>query len=149
MTDLNLLIVEVTGIVASGVIGPAFTTVWVRRAERLRLVSEEQERRRGELQELIDEAAATLGEAALNVREEPAALQSWTNRFYVFEQRLLLRLAPGDPVVTSLEHLIDILREVGDEGGRPELLARFDAAQRTFLEEARTALKKRDFTPVI
>ncbi len=163
MSNLNILIVEVAGIVTSGIVGPVFTTSSVRRAERLRLVSEEQERRRGALHDLIDEAATVLGEGSLNIHEaaraaefgdpEPPELEQWANRVYVLEQRILLRLTSSDPIIKSLDNVIAVLNELGDSTERDhryrELARRFDTAQRTFLDEARTALERRDFTPAI
>jgi len=156
---IDALVLEVTGIVVSGVVGPVVVSLAVRRSERLRLYLEEGERRRDELRVVLEEAGRLLGEGALNIRDaaaasrsgdpEPPELQQWTERVYLLEQRLLFRLTPDDTIIASLERVLDALADTdavraGSVGY--ELLAkRFDVAQRLFLDVSRTALATRNF----
>jgi hypothetical protein len=160
MSNVNIMIVEVAGIVASGVIGPTLTTFAVRKAELLRLASEQHEHRRDALRDLIDETAVVVGEASKHVRDAAHAarfgdpepeLDEWATRVGLLERRLRLHLEPTDPVITSLHRIIDLLASATEAGhgnggqGYDGLGLRLDAAHNTFLEEGRAALQKGDF----
>ena len=157
----NIVVVEVAGILVSGIVGPVFVSLSTRYSERMRLMKEEGERRRDELHGVVEEAAKTLGEGSLTLREaeraaafgdpEPPELGEWSNRVYLIEQRLLLRLQPDDPVIKRLDDVLEILDGISDErrsgSSQGGVVRRYDEAQRQFLAEARAALAKRDFSP--
>lgn len=65
----TVLIASVTGIVVSGVVGPAVTSWAARRAARKQFVRDQNAKRRDDLRALLDEAASVLGVGSIRLRE--------------------------------------------------------------------------------
>lgn len=155
MTDA--LVLEMTGIFVSGVIGPVFVSFAVRRAEHVKWFYEAAERSRDELHALVEEGAKLVAEGSVAIRRaaeahdrheaEPPEVGEWVNRMYILGQRLQLRLTPDDPVVTSLEGVTKALSRIAETDGTVAARTDFAAAQRHFLEVSRAALETRSFSP--
>ena len=150
------LIVSVTGIVVSGVVGPTVTSWAARRAARKQFVRDQAARRREELLALLDEAASVLGLGPTRLRqtrelqrasaELPEQLRLWPEQVYVIGQRLRLRLGGADPVVRSYDTVRERLIEAGqlavqdDEQQHENAVLRFEAGRGEFLTTARAKL---------
>lgn len=148
------LIVSVTGIVMSGVVGPAATAWATRRAQRQQFVRDREARRRDELLGLLDEAAATIGSGATRMRElaeaadagtdPPAELRAWSETVFSTGQRLRLRLGADHDIVTSYERARALLVEVGQAGaagtGQDRQVEAFEVARAEFLGASKKAL---------
>lgn len=150
-----VLVTSVTGIVVSGVIGPAITSWAARRAARRQFLRDQAATRREDLRSLLDEAAAILGVGPTRLREawegadsspSGGGLSRWSDDVHVLGQRLQLRLGPDDPVVACYQDVLEHLVNLGDAepGDREEhylaLLAAFERARNTFLAAGRSKL---------
>jgi hypothetical protein len=155
------LITAITGIVVSGVVGPAVTG-WVTRAnERRRLDREQAAKRRDDLRELVDEAAGLLAAGATNLRlmwEAQAAgstplpdVVDWPSKVYVLEQRLRLRLAADHEVVQRYEavrgQLVAAAEARDDEESHEAALSEFERLRGAFLDAGRAELERPVKTP--
>jgi hypothetical protein len=151
----STLIVSVTGILVSGVVGPTVTTWSARRASRRQFVRDRAAKRSEELGGILDEADSLLGLGATRLRETREAaekgtmlsieLQAWPERVYVIGQRLLLRLGAADAVVLAFEQVRLNLVEagecaVGNEAAHERAVDRFEGAREKFLVAARAKL---------
>lgn len=149
------LVVSVTGIVVSGVVGPTVTSWAARRAARKQFVRDQAARRREELLALLDEAASVLGLGPTRLRqtrelqrasaELPEELRLWPEQVYVIGQRLRLRLGGADPVVRAYDTVRERLIEAGqlamqDEQQHENAVLRFEAGRGEFLTSARAKL---------
>lgn len=150
------LIVSVTGIVVSGVVGPTATAWAARRAARKQFVRDRAASRRDELHGVLDEAASVLGLGPTRLRQTreaeqarlplPEELRLWPEQVYTIGQRLRLRLGAADPVVAAYdivrERLVDTdrLARDGDEKQHEDAVLAFEAAREQFLEAARAKL---------
>ena len=146
----------ITGIVVSGIVGPAASAWFSRRADRQRFAHDDQQRRRDDLRGIVDEAAELLGAGQTNLRlafeavsrgaPEPAEVRDWASRVHLLAQRLLLRLPASDPVIVAYESVRRALLQVGETYASPErqadAVAGFEAARGEFLEKARQALER-------
>jgi hypothetical protein len=153
------LVVSVTGIVVSGVVGPTVTSWAARRAARKQFVRDQAARRREELHALMDEAASVLGLGPTRLRqtlelerasaELPEELRLWPEQVYVIGQRLRLRLGGADPVVQAYDTVRARLIEAAqlatqdDEQQHENAVLRFEASREEFLAAARTKLDAR------
>lgn len=152
----TVLIASVTGIVVSGVIGPAVTSFAARRAARKQFLRDQAAKRRDDLRVLFDEAATVLGVGPIRLRETWEAQQTgaaltieqraWPDTVYVIGQRLQLRLGAAHAVVTQYEVVRTSLREAGrltpnaDQERHENAVLRFEAARNDFLAAARAKL---------
>jgi hypothetical protein len=150
------LVVSVTGIVVSGVVGPTVTSWAARRAARKQFVRDQAAKRREELHTLLDEAASVLGLGPTRLRqtrerqrasaELPAELRLWPEQVYVIGQRLRLRLGGSDPVVQAYDIVRERLIEAAqlavqdDEQQHESAVLRFEAGREEFLTAARAKL---------
>lgn len=151
-----VLIASVTGIVVSGVVGPAATAWAARRAARKQFVRDQATKRRDDLRALFDEAATVLGVGPIRLRETWEAqnaggelsdeLRAWPDRVYIIGQRLQLRLGLGDPIVTRYNAVREALRDSGrlapgaDEKRHKQAVLGFEAARNDFLAAAQAKL---------
>lgn len=150
-----VLITSVTGIVVSGVVGPAATSWAGRRAARRQFVRDQAARRLDDLRALFDEAATVLGVGPIRLREiweasrtgaDDEALREWPDQVYVIGQRLQLRLGADDPVVRQYETVRTALREAGEispDAGMQryeQAVSRFESARDSFLAAAQARL---------
>lgn len=112
------LIVSITGIAVSGVVGPS-TTAWAsRRAARAQFLRDRAAARRDELRGLLDEAAIVLGLGGTRLRQAWEAEQAgqaldqfrpWSEQVFTLSRRLRLRLAADDPIVAAYDVVRDRL----------------------------------------
>jgi hypothetical protein len=155
-TVSNAAILGVTGIVVSGVIGPAIAAYYGRRGDRQRFARDQLHRSREDLRALLDEGAVLLGAGETNLRlaheaasrgePEPDEVRDWAGKVHLLGQRLRLRLAADAPVITAYESVKSALVAVGETYGHddqyPGAVEQFEMQRRSFLEQAREALER-------
>jgi hypothetical protein len=117
------LIVAIVGIVVAGVLGPAATAWATRRANRQQFERDQRAKRRDDFRALVDHAAELLGAGVTNLRlgreasaassDEPDEVKEWASNVHLLKQRLLLRRAATDDVVTTYDEVLDALEKVG------------------------------------
>lgn len=156
----SAVVLGVTGIVVSGIAGPAVSAWFSRRGDQQRFARDQLQRRREDLRAVVDEAAALLGPGETNLRlaheavargeAEPTDVKEWASRVHLLGQRLLLRLPENDAVVVAYEGVRAALLEVGetygDEARYPAAVASFEEKRGDFLDKARAALARTDTT---
>jgi hypothetical protein len=150
----------VTGIVVSGIVGPAIAAYFGRRGDRQRFARDQLQRRREDLRTLLDEGAVLLGAGETNLRvaheaasrgeSEPDEVRDWAGNVHLLGQRLLLRLADDDPVVVAYETvraaLVAVGETYGDEDQYREAVTHFETRRSAFLDQARAAIERRKVT---
>lgn len=147
----NTVIVGVTGIVVSGVVGPAVAAVLARRTRTREFHREQVAARRDELRKLLDEAASLLASGPTNVRilhERTAGAEldrarGWLSQVFPIGQRLQLWLSADHPVITAYERVRERLVDAAEAGPAPAteaILDQFELERKTFLDRARDAL---------
>ena len=118
------LIVSITGIAVSGVVGPS-TTAWAsRRAARAQFLRDRAADQRDELRTLLDQAASALGLGATRLRQawesdqargqDATGLQPWSEEVFTIGQRLRLRLRAEDPIVVAYDRVRQELVAAGE-----------------------------------
>ncbi|MGH9170826.1 MAG: hypothetical protein ACRD0Z_08135 [Acidimicrobiales bacterium] len=142
----------VTGIVVSGVIGPAVAAWLSRRAELSRFRREQVVYQRNQLKALLDEAAVLLAKGPTNLRLlREAALDSperghaneWLGEVFPIGQRLQLWLPSDHVAVQVYDRVREALvttAESADPVAIGTALAQFDELRGEFLDEARSLL---------
>lgn len=149
------LIVSITGIAVSGVVGPS-TTAWAsRRAARAQFLRDRAAFRRDELRGLLDEAAIVLGLGGTRLRQAWEAEQAgqaldqfrpWSEQVFTLSRRLRLRLAADDPIVVAYDVVRDRLVTAGELVSQPEqaryetALCEFETARDAFLATCQAVL---------
>jgi hypothetical protein len=150
----------VTGILVSGVVGPAVSAWFNRRGDEQRFGRDQLQRRREDLRAIVDEGAVLLGAGETNLRlayeavtggnPEPADVTEWASRVPLLGQRLLLRLSEADPVVVAYEAVRTALLAVGEtygvEGRYKAAVTTFEEKRGDFLDKARAELARTDTT---
>ena len=148
----STLIIGVTGIVVSGIVGPAAAARFARQAQTRDFGRAQAAGRRDALRLLLDQAAVLLASGATNLRmlqekgadpDQLRAAKEWQMQIFPIGQRLQLWLPHDDPVVIAYERVRERLIEAGKvgHGHDPEQqLQQFEAARREFLELARKKL---------
>lgn len=147
----SAVIVGVTGIVVSGVVGPAVAAVLARRTRTREFHREQVAARRDELRKLLDEAASLLARGPTNVRVlheqtegvELERARGWLSQVFPIGQRLQLWLPADHPVVGAYERVRERLVEAAEAGPAPAaeaILVQFESERRIFLDQARDAL---------
>lgn len=147
----NAVIVGVTGIIVSGVVGPSIAALLARRSRTREFHREQVAARRGELRQLLDEAASLLASGPTNVRilhEQQAGAEveharAWLSQVFPIGQRLQLWLPADHPVVTSYERVRERLVDAAGAGAAPgsdRILDQFEQDRASFLDHARDAL---------
>lgn len=152
----TILITSITGIVVSGVVGPAATAWAGRRAARKQFLRDQAAKRRDDLRALLDDAARVLGVGPIRLRETSEAQtvgagltaeqRAWPDQVFVIGQRLQLRLGAGHKVVTQYDAVRQALREAGqlapdaDRQRHEDAVSRFEAARDEFLAAAQAKL---------
>jgi hypothetical protein len=154
----SAVVLGVTGIVVSGIAGPAVVAYFGRRGDRQRFERDQLRRRVEDLREVVDEGAVLLGAGETNLRlaheaasrgdDEPSEVREWAGQVHLLGQRLRLRLDDTDPVVASYESVRQALVAVGaaygDLESYPKAVATFEARRGVFLENARAILQRTD-----
>lgn len=148
----------ITGIVVSGVVGPAVSAWYSRQGDKQRFARDQLRRQHEDLQAIVDEGAVLLGAGETNLRlaheavaqgvSEPPKIKEWASSVHQLGQRLLLRLAVDDPVVVAYESVRAALLKVGetygDEGSYAAAVTTFETRRSDFLDKAREALGRTD-----
>lgn len=147
----STVIVGVTGIIVSGVVGPSVAAVLARRSRSREFHREQVAARRSELRKLLDEAASLLASGPTNVRilheqatsEEAEQARAWLSQIFPIGQRLQLWLPADHPVVTSYERVRKGLLQAAETGPAAEtgmVLDQFERERTEFLDRSREAL---------
>lgn len=147
----NAVIVGVTGIIVSGVVGPGVAALLARRSRLREFHREQVAARRSELRKLLDEAASLLASGPTNVRilhEQTAGVElerarAWLSQVFPIGQRLQLWLPADHLVVTSYERVRERLVKAAQAGSEPAadvILDQFEQERTVFLDHARDAL---------
>jgi hypothetical protein len=147
------LYTAVTGIVVSGVAGPAFAAWASRRGSRQQFDRQVTLGRRDDLRSVLDQAAELLSTGATNIRiatdaarasgAEPEVVREWASQVHLLQQRLRLRLPATHGVVRAYDEVRNALIHLGAEGDADgaDPVREFEAARSRFLDEARRALE--------
>ena len=148
----SAVVIGVTGIIVSGVVGPT-VAAWMSRRTRSREFHREQAaHRRDELRTLLDEAAGLLASGPTNLRvlsqarPDPdvlGAARTWLSQVFPISQRLQLWLPHDHAVVAAYERVREQLvaaAEAGPTAARDALLERFEQERRQFLDVSREIL---------
>jgi len=152
----NAVILGVTGIVVSGVIGPAIAFIAARNGDRRRYALDARQRQHEDLQKVVDDGAVLLGAGQTNLRlaqeavsaggEVPAEVKEWSSQVHLLGQRLLLRLPASDPIIISYEAVREALlalgKSYGDEERYEQAAGEFETRRDEFLTEARANLDR-------
>jgi hypothetical protein len=148
------LIVSITGIAVSGVLGPWINGWVVRRANRQQFEQDRAGQDRDDLAHLVDEAAELLAAGVTNLRltaeatqsgrKVPPEVEEWTARVFPLEQRLRLRVPADDPIVSGYsrvrERLLVVARLAKDPTAASGAIAAFESERDRFLDAARGRL---------
>ena len=148
------LVVAVVGIVVSGLLGPAATAWATRRANRQQFDRDQRAKLRGDFRDLIDDAAKLLGAGVTNLRigreakaaqlDEPDEVKAWATEVHLLKQRLLLRRAADDPVLTSYGEVLSALEKVGAAGSDEDYeqaVTLYEQSMDVFLASARSSIE--------
>jgi hypothetical protein len=148
----STVVLGVTGIVVSGVVGPTVASWMARRARTREFHREQVAERRDELRSMLDEAASLLASAATNLRvlhqsrPDPDDLQrarAWQSHVFPIGQRLQLWLPADHAVVEAYDRVRQQLLAAA-ESGQPmlddALLERFEHERARFLDASRQTL---------
>lgn len=150
----DAVVLGITGIVVSGVVGPAVAAWLARRAELGRFDRDQVSHRREQVRALLDEAAVLLASGPTNLRvlrEAPAGssekdhASDWLRQVFPIGQRLQLWL-PGDhPAICSYEEVREALVQAVEASTLESegALSRFEGLREQFLEEARRTPSRR------
>src|SRR4051794_38545980 len=96
----NTVILGITGIVVSGVVGPLIAVWASRNGDRRRYDLDSRRRQYEDLQSVVDDGAVLLGAGETNIRlaheaatsgtDVPAEVTEWSSRVHLLGERLLL-----------------------------------------------------------
>lgn len=156
----SAVVLGVTGIIVSGIAGPAVSAWFNRQGDEQRFARDQLQRGRDDLRSILDEGAALLGAGETNLRlaheaagqgvRELPQVREWAGRVHLLGQRLLLRLPENDAVVVAYEAVRAALIAVGETYGNderyPAAVATFEEKRGDFLDKARDALARTDTT---
>jgi hypothetical protein len=147
------LVLGVTGIVVSGVVGPAISAWFSQNSQTKAFNRAQAALRRESLRSVIDDAAVALASGATNIRilqAQPTSSEQyrnaieWSLRIYPIGQRLQLWLRSDDPVVTSYGKVRDELTKISSASTPKDadaLIREFEDERARFLEIAREKLR--------
>jgi len=152
----NAAILGVTGIVVSGVVGPAIAFIAARNGDRRRYALDARQRQHEDLQKVVDDGAVLLGAGQTNLRlareavsaggDVPEEVKEWSSQVHLLGQRLLLRLPATDPIIVRYEAVREALlalgESYGDEARYEDAAADFETRRDDFLTEARANLAR-------
>jgi len=147
----SAVVLGVTGILVSGVVGPTVAAWLARRARSRDFHREQVAHRRDELRRLLDEAASLLASGPTKIRvlherssqSDVEEAEAWLGQVFPIGQRLQLWLPADHPVVSSYERVRERLIDAATAGAGPAadpVLSQFEEERRWFLDHARNAL---------
>lgn len=153
-SEHSTLVVGVVGIVVSGFVGPTVTALLTARRDRAKEQRAFAITLRDDLRVLVDEAADLLGRAVSHLRlalraEErgeppPPEAGDSIGALFPLGQRLRLRLAEDDPVVTSYDKvrgcLLELSEATGSQAAFDAAIHKVEMARASFLDAARVTL---------
>lgn len=154
----HTLIIAVTGIAVSGVVGPAMTAWATRVSDRRQFIRDREGHRRDEMLVLFDEAASLLALGPVRLRQIMEShrdgsdlteeMRVWPEQVYALGPRLRLRLGANHDVVTAFGTVRVRLIEAGelrrddpDGQAHENAVLRFEASRADFLDAAQRALR--------
>jgi hypothetical protein len=154
-TRHSTLIVGITGIVVSGLVGPSVAAAWIAQREKRRDHFALVDSRRVDLREVIDDSAKLLGGAVPRVRqlvaaeekgeELPAGPADLLSELVPLGQRLQLRLPRNHEVVRFYDDacagLRDLAKERSSQERFEEAAKKFEAQREVFLNAGRKAIQ--------
>jgi hypothetical protein len=147
----DAVIIGVTGIVVSGVIGPAVAASMARRGRSREFHREQAAARRNQLRALLDEAASLLASGPTHLRvlqgpkpdsDDLQRARSWLLLVFPIGQRLRLWLPANHPVVEGYENVRRQLVSAAESGRSADrsVLDDFEQERSRFLEVCRETL---------
>jgi hypothetical protein len=146
----SALLLGLTGIVVSGVIGPGLAAYFAQNSQVSAFNRGQASERRSELRSVLDQAAVLLASGATNLRilqeshpdgDQLRDAKEWLTQIFPIGQRLQLWLPHDDPVVEAYEKVRKQLAAVGESGPTAEdQLQQFEADRRAFLDLSRAKL---------
>jgi hypothetical protein len=147
----STVVLGVTGIVVSGVIGPAVASAMARRARTKEFHRDQVAERRNELRTVLDQAATLLAAGPTNLRllREPGAdpedtrrARAWVSEVFPISQRLQLWLPADHPVVAAYDSVRQQLIQAAQAGPESEdsVLEAYERARDRFLDVSRQTL---------
>jgi hypothetical protein len=148
------LVVAITGIGVSGLLGPSATAWATRRGAKQQFERDQRARRRDDFRQLVDDAAKLLGVGVTNLRigreakaagrSEPQTIKEWASEVHLLRQRLLLRRAANDRVLTSYSAVLDALQVVAAaraDQDYEQAVDEYTKRMNDFLSAARSSLE--------
>ena len=148
MSD-GAVVVGVTGIVVSGVVGPLVASWIGRKTERRAFTRARFRDQRDELRDLFDEAATLLsvGPRVLRRRasnpddaESCRSATEWSDQVFPLRERLLLRLPPSHDAVTTYDQVRTAAQTLAEQPTAESEVSAYESARDAFLRAARAAL---------
>ena len=148
----STLAIGITGIVVSGIVGPAIAAWFSQRSQVNNFNRVQAAERRDALRIVLDQAATLLATGVTNLRilrenkDDLGRIQSaqeWLSQVFPIGQRLQLWLAYNDPVVVAYEtvrSVLVVMTSSGTEHETEQLMEQFELDRRLFLDLARTRL---------
>jgi len=153
--DHSTLLISLTSVVVSGLLGPTVIALWTAKRERDRDARDAVVSRRDDLRELLDETARTLAVAATHLRRVVAAQQDgapppddqveFLSKLAPFRLRLQLRLPDDHPILTAYEAVVTALTEL-ENSTKSKLvwaaaLDDFESKRKAYLQAGRAAVQ--------
>ena len=141
--DTGSVVVAVTGVVVSGVVGPTTATLISRGNDSRKARRESANADREELRRLLDEAAVLLasGPRYLRVGQAPhgrQALDAWAAQVAQMGQRLQLRLPTSDPIVQTYQQVVVELMRMAEHTPTEDAdFVPFETARDAYLSASR------------
>lgn len=152
MADSTVVVVGVTGIIVSGVVGPTVASWLSRRSQSREFHRAQVAQRRDELRNLLDEAAMLLASGPTNLRilrgqgtntVDLERARSWLSQVFPIGQRLQLWLPSDHQVVVAYERVRERLLAAAEDDSTATgavQIEQFEEDRRTFLDVSRATL---------
>lgn len=154
LTENAALVVGVVGILVSGLVGPSVAAVWTSKREREKDERARLAARQDDLRDVVDDAAKVLGDAVPRLRAAlgaqiahqplPVDVRDFLAEVFTLGQRLRLRVAATDQVVTAYDAAREQLKVVSEartsQNAFDDAAKQFAIRRAEFLDYARKAL---------
>ena len=147
--DGGSVLVAVTGIAVSGILGPFVSNLMSGRGEQAKFARETARKNREELRDVLDDAAALLSDGPRILRqlaEQPndttrvAEAREWSVQVFPMRERLALRLPDNDPILAAYDQVRDATEELAKQPQDAAAVTAYETARNRFLTAARTNL---------